>query len=281
MLSTANPAAYELPAAVGCSDRSGYGVRVSPDPDSRLSTLGDDLVLLSVRPDDGRIATAELIGIGLMGSELVRLAAAGRVDIVRGRIVVTDPAPMGDAEADAALASLAGARRPPRAKSWCARPRRGICDAYLARLAAAGVIRSEQQTRLGFIRVARWRITDPARVADARARLDAIAHGTGQVDLAQAAYGGLAHAIGLAGRLYPGRDHRALRKRLEQIADGRFTAEVAASGDESVPHAVSSSVHAASHAAVSAAVHSATHAAVSAAHSSHAGGASGGGHGGH
>jgi len=101
-------------------------------------------------------------------------------------------------------------------------------------------------------------------------RLAAIAQGTGEVDLAQAAFGGLAHAIGLAGKLYPGRDGRAARKRLEIVADGDVTAQPAG-------HAAHHAVHAASHAAVSAAVHSATHAAVSAAHSS-GGGHGGGGH---
>jgi hypothetical protein len=248
-----------------------------------MNTLGDDLVLLSVWQGSGRLTAPNVTGVGLMGAELVRLAAAGRVQIADGRITVLDPAPTGEAEADAALASLAAQRRPPRARTWCSRPRRGICDAYLARLAAAGVLQRHEQTRLGFIRVTRWQVTDTARVTDARARLDAIAQGTGQVDLGQAAFGGLAHAIGLAGRLYPGRDGRARRKRLELVADGGFTA----GPDGPAPHAhhaVSHSVHAASHAAVSAAVHSATHAAVSAAHSAHSagsGGHGGGAHGGH
>src|SRR6516162_11408842 len=166
-----------------------------------MSTLGDDLVLLSVWQGGGRLAATNVIGVGLMGAELVRLAASGRVQITDGRITVLDAAPTGDAEADAALASLAAQRRPPRASSWCSRPRRGICDAYLARLAAAGAIQRQEQTRLGFIRGTRWQITDPARAEDARARLDAIARGTGQVDLGQAAFGGLAHAIGVAGQL--------------------------------------------------------------------------------
>jgi hypothetical protein len=249
-------------------------------PDPRIATLGDDLVLLSVWQGGGKLPAPAETAVGLMGSELVRLAAGGRIDIVSGRISVIDAAPTGDAQADAALASLAAQRRPPRAKAWCSKPRRGICDAYLARLAAAGTISEQQQTRLGFIRVRRWQVTDPARAQDARARLDAIAAGTGQVDLAQAAFGGLAHAIGLAARLYPGRDGRARRKRLELVADGEFTKSAEGPGAH---HAVAHSVHAASHAAVSAAVHSATHAAVSAAHSAHSAAASGhgGGGGGH
>ena len=174
-----------------------------------------------------------------MGSELVRLAASGRIDIAKGRITVLDPAPTGDPRPDAALADLAAQRSPPFAQAWCSRPRRGIVEAYLARLAAGGVIYAERQTRFGFLRVTRWRIFDQARAADARARLDAIAEGTGPVDLAQAAYGGLAQATGLAARLYPGRDNRALRQRLEQVAEGQFTAGAAAS------HAAVSAVRAA------------------------------------
>jgi len=141
------------------------------------------------------------------------------------------------------------------------------------------VIQRQEQTRLGFIRVTRWQVTGPPRAAGARARLDAIAQGTGQVDLGQAAFGGLAHAIGLAGRLYPGRDGRDRRKRLELVADGGLTAGPDGPAQHA-HHAVSHAVHAASHAAVSAAVHSATHAAVSAAHSAHAAHSAGGGHGG-
>jgi len=238
-----------------------------------MSLLGDDLVLLSVWQDGGRLRAQNVTAVGLMGAELVLLASLGRIGIASGRINVLDPTPTGNAEADAALASLAAQRRPPRASSWCSRPRRGICDAYLARLAAAGAIQRQEQTRLGFIRVTRWQITDPARAEDARARLDAIARGTGQVDLGQAAFGGLAHAIGVAGQLYPGRDGRGPRKRLAQVADGQFTADVPGPAGQA-GHAA----HAASHAAVSAAVQSATHAAVSAAHSAHS--ASSGGHGG-
>ena len=242
---------------------------------TQIATLGEDLVLLTVQQGGGRLTAPNVTGVGLMGAELVRLAASGRVGIASDRITVLDGAPTGDAEADAALASLAVQKRPPKAKAWCGRPRRGICDVYLARLAAAGAIAAQEQTRLGFIRVRRWQVADLARAEAARARLDAIARGTGEVDLAQAAFGGLAHAIGLAGRLYPGRDGRAARKRLEVVADGDVTAAPAG-------HAAHHAVHAASHAAVSAAVHSATHAAVSAAHSAHsAGGGHGGGAGGH
>ena len=206
-----------------------------------MRTLGDDLILLSVWQGGGVVISPEITGVALMGAELVRLAAGGRIDIAKGRISVVDTAPTGDAEADAALAGLA-AQQPPWALAWCLRPRRGICDAYLARLAAAGIIYPQQRTRFGVFRVTRWQIIDQGRAIDARTRLDAIAQGTAQVDLAGAAYGGLAHATGLAARTYPGRSSRALRRRLEQIAAGRLTARTAGRGDLTVPAAVASAV---------------------------------------
>jgi len=180
-----------------------------------VDTLGDDLVLLSLNPGSGRVSTVRKIGYGLMGSELVRLAAGGRVDIEAGRIVVRNALPIGDAELDAALASMVNARRPPRAERWVGRPRPGICNAYLERLAAAGSIRKESAV------LTRWRITRPQLVADARARLDSVAVSTAPLDLSQAAFGGLAHAIGLDALLYSGWGNRGIRKRFEQIAKGR------------------------------------------------------------
>src|SRR6266702_4405874 len=126
-----------------------------------MDSLGEDLVLLSVRPEKGTVATAERISFGLMGSELVRLAATGRIDIQRGRSQV----PTGDAELDAALGSLIGTRRPARPTQWVGRPRRGILQAYLNRLVAAGALRPERR-----VFGTRYFIADPVRAAHARAR---------------------------------------------------------------------------------------------------------------
>jgi Golgi phosphoprotein 3 (GPP34) len=256
-----------------------------------VDALGEDLVLLSIDPERGRIRTAQLIDYGLMGSELVRLAAARRIDIVRDWITVLDAAPTGDAELDAALQSLASARRPPRPKAWVAHRRRGIGAAYLARLTAAGTLSAEQD-RTFIVRRTRWRVNDAGRLAEARARLDAAARSAGPVDPAQAAYAGLAHAIGLGKVAYPGRDNRAVRSRLEQIAKGKPPAaaadgpgnaagsataasaeaasaagDVAASADDqaAIQAAVQAVVHAAVTAAVSATVNAATQAAAASA----------------
>lgn len=220
-----------------------------------IGTLGEDLLLLSIRPDQGKIATVRQIDYGLMGAELVRLAANGRIDIANDRIVVRDSAATGNAELDAALQSIAQARRPPRPRAWVGRPRRGIQDAYLARLVSAEVIQGEPG---GIFGRTRWRIAVPARVADIRARLDAIANSTGNVDTAEAAFGGLAHAVGLDRELYPGFGGRQQRKRLTEVAKGQWTVTA-------VTGAVTDSVRSATDAAIMASTAAATQAATAAA----------------
>jgi len=282
-----------------------------------MESLGEDLLLLSIRPDRGRIGNADKIDFGLMGAELVRLAVLGRAEVAGERIAVVDAAPTGDAELDAALTSLAEAGRPPNATAWVGKPRRGIRGAYLARLAQAGVIQIEPTRFLGMPTGSRLHLIDCARVADARARLDAIALSSGPVDVTQAAYGGLAYATGLASLLSRGRDGRQARKRLAEVAKGgqadaalgdviepgaRQTvtdsageaageaatqAAVNAVSDAAVRGATDAvnaandaAVQAANAAAVHAAVHAANHAAShAAAHAGgHAGGAGGHGH---
>ena len=259
-------------------------------------------MLLSVSPDSGRLMTKQKIGYGLMGAELVRLAAAGRVDIEAGRVVVRNAAATGDPRLDATLASLAGSSRPPKAERWVGHPRRKILDSSLEGLVAAGRLRREGTV------LTRWRIVDAGQAADAKARLDAIALSAGQVDLEQTALGGLAYAIGLVNVLYRGWGNRKIRRRFREVADGEWTeppssdvpdtpdADGAASaGPDAASHqaAVHATGHAATHAASQAATHAATHAAVHAAthaavhaavHASVDAGhsaAAGGGHGGH
>ena len=251
-----------------------------------MDELGDDLLLLAVRPD-GTLALSPKLRFGLSGAELVRLAAARRVDIVRGRIAVLDTAPTGDPLLDEALASMPGGRRGPSAKAWVARDRRGLVERYLARAEAAGTVRAERGQRLGFIPVTRWLVVDTARSAQARARLEAIAAGSGAVGPDQAALAGLAGAIHVDREVFPGWGGAAARKRLRQAArrepaTDEVTRAVGSAADASAAAtnaaaraAMDAAVNAATQAAVSAAIDAATQAAVSAATDA---GASAGGH---
>ena len=92
----------------------------APEPGlaEELRHLGEDLLLLSIRRPEGTLATSSRISYGLMGSELIRLAALRRVDVDQRQITVLTDEATGDAELDAALASLAGGRSPRRIMYW-------------------------------------------------------------------------------------------------------------------------------------------------------------------
>ncbi|HEY3907116.1 MAG TPA: GPP34 family phosphoprotein [Streptosporangiaceae bacterium] len=224
-----------------------------------MDTLGDDLLLLAIDPKRGRVRAVHLVRYGLMGAELIRLVASELVLIKDGRLVVAEPATAtGDLQLDTALASIADASKPPKPKSWASKPRRGIVTGYLTKLANAGKIHRSAGTR------ARWQVADQAGLATARARLDAIAVGTGPVDLEQAAYGGLAHALQLDRLLYRGWDNRAVRKRMKEIAQGKWTAPAAEPADAAI-RAEQAAISAATQAAITAAIDAAVHAATAAA----------------
>lgn len=241
-----------------------------------MDTLGEDLVLLAVRPN-GTLAVADKLKFALAGSELVRLAAARRVDVVRGRIAVLDATLTGDPLLDAALQTVAGSGgRQPTAKAWVQRPRRGHAGRYLDRLAAAGTIRVERSTVLGIFPRTRWRVMDTARLDQARATLDAVASGPDAVDATQAALAGLADAVGLTRLIYPGSAGSAARKNIKRAAtDKRLAATISATAD-----ATDAAIRAATDAAIAASIDAATHAATQAVHhaAAHSGGAPGGHH---
>ena len=191
-----------------------------------LAALGEDLFVLSIRPRDGKLLIRGRIDAALMASDLIRLAAAGRAQLAKGRIAVRDRTPTGDGELDAALLSLTGAAFPPRPETWVGLPRPGIRHAYATRLISAGVLRTESRRLLG---TSRYPVAAPARVAVARSRLDAVTDSSPPSGgLAEAALAGLASAIGLGTALYPGREGRIRRARMAQIARQQVIAHVTA-----------------------------------------------------
>jgi hypothetical protein len=210
-----------------------------------METLGEDLVLLAIRPN-GVIGTGAKLQYGLSGSELVRLAALGRVSIQDGRIVVLDHTPTGDLLLDEALASMHDWVHD--AQAWVGWDWYELVRRYLERLAAAGTIQLERRKALGLITVAGWTVLDAGRLAAARARLDAIAYNPGDVAAAQAAFAALATVIGLPPLIYPGSGGAAARQQLARAARSiradAIQAVTGATGDAAVRAATDAAVRA-------------------------------------
>jgi len=110
-------------------------------------------------------------------------------------------------------------------------------------------------------------------VAAARARLDAVAYGTGVVGLPEIALAGLATAVGLPAVIYPGFGGSAARRQVARAAHGARSApevkavspSVSGTTDAATRAATDAAVRAATDAAVQASIDAATQAAISAA----------------
>lgn len=213
------------------------------------------------------IGTAAKLRFGLSGAELVRLVALRRVGIEEGQLIIVDETPTGDVLLDEALASM---RDSLTAKGWVGK-RGDATRRYLERLAGAGTIRAERRKVLGMVPVTGWRVLDAGRLAEARARLDAIAHGSGGVDSEQAALAGLASAIGLPSLVYPGWAGRAARKRVGEAGRAALDAGTRAAASVAADAATRAATDAAVQASIDAATHTAQHIAGDAGHA-------GGGH---
>jgi hypothetical protein len=197
----------------------------------------------------------------------VRLAAARKVEVVNKRIVLVDSGPVEDPFLAAALADIRRSRRPPRAADWVTRHgRQRLVDAYLTYLTEAGVIRAERRKVLGLFTATRWYVVDTSRQADVRSRLDEIVRGSGPVDSARAAFGGLVHAVQLDAVLYPGREGKPARQRLKEIArrDATASAVRSAAVDAAAHAATDAAIQASTDAAIRAATQAATDAAIQA-----------------
>ncbi len=188
-----------------------------------MESLSEDLLLLAIDPASGVVRNWSRLNIALTGTELAQLQQAGRIEVSGGRIEVTGPAAMttGDPGLDATLARLASCSEPPRPRAFVGRHRPDVVNSYLARLSAAGFV--QHQGGRWFRQ--RWPVIDQSRLATARAPLDAVAFGAADLSSAQTVLAGMVQVTGIARSLYPGRQNRAVRVRLRQIAKSHWAVQ--------------------------------------------------------
>lgn len=198
--------------------------------------LAEDLLLLVTDDASGRLsAPAERVDAGLGGANLVELALRNKVDLTgeqdpgkRGRIIVCDLSPAGDAVLDAALQILI-ARQGRKPSEVIGPLSKNLRRALYQRLADRGVVRAERGKILGVLPIRRWPAEDASEEAEAR-RLMAQALVQQVVpDTRTAALIALVHAVGRVDKILDARQHglskRELRARAKEIAEGNWASE--------------------------------------------------------
>ena len=174
--------------------------------------LAEDLIILSIR-GDGKMVRWNQIRLGIVGAELIRLAAHRRIRVERRRLLwyvsgaihLVDDTATGDSNLDRHLRALVGhAATPPSLGSWIGHyDRDEIRDSYMQRLCDTGVLRRERnEARSWPFRRTRWPILATSRATRAHARLDAALDAGDHASPEQTSLAGLASAIKLHEHLY-------------------------------------------------------------------------------
>jgi Golgi phosphoprotein 3 (GPP34) len=190
-------------------------------------TLADELLLISYDDDGVARAGSPALDYGLAGALLMELALARRIDVTDKRVIVTDPAPTGDALADDALTRIGADAKKHTPQEWVTRLSKGLRERALDRMVKAGVLRRDKEKVLWVISHTIYPPvggTEPAGETAARRRLLAALDG-GPVDPPTAALAALVRAVRLEKTVAPDRPARETHKRLGELAQGNWAAE--------------------------------------------------------
>ena len=229
---------------------------------TRRLLMHHELLLLALHDKKGTVAFGKMQHFGLAGAVLAELVLSERVRIVTERrrrkdrplVEVVDPSRTGEAVLDAALSSLAGAKRraaPAQAVGKIARVK-GLRHEVARELVRRGVVRASEDQVLLFFTRRIYPTLDPGpeRALVARIR-DALEGPPGPVETPTAIVIALAQATGILQALYSRKELKALAPRIERVM------EEAGEGAEAAREAVQAAITAAV-AATSAAMTAAT-----------------------
>lgn len=187
-------------------------------------TLAEELALLAYDDESGKQVGGMFVPYGLGGALLAELALLRRLELSDDRVAVTDPSPTGDALLDDALHRIAG-HPGRRASRWVDLLRKGVEHAVLDRLVESGHLRREEGRALLVVPVTRYPAAAGSAERDTRRRLaDAMRTGSAP-DQRTVALALLAHACRMDAQAFPGMDKKAVRRRLDELADGDWAAK--------------------------------------------------------
>jgi Golgi phosphoprotein 3 (GPP34) len=195
-----------------------------PTVGSMAQLIAEQLLLLAYRPDGTARGKGMELDMALGGALLTELALGGYVEVDDAR--VTAHGGRSCPEHPALAAALAEIEATPRrAKACVAKLAKGARRRLLAALVERGVLRAEARRVLGVFPGRRFPVADPKPREEALARLRASVVDGAEPDERTAALAGLIQAAGLARRVFPDDDQRAVKARLREIAEGDWAAE--------------------------------------------------------
>lgn len=215
--------------------------------------IAEDLLLLLTDDETGKLAaSSSLVDIALGGALLVELALLERVDVAgadehvaRGRLVVRDAGPTGDAVLDEALLRVTG-KEGKKPQTVVTALGKGARARLYERLAADGVLRAEEGRVLGLFPSHHWPTQDARHEATVRAELETALRNGAAADARTGALIALLSALKAVHEVVDakvvGLSKRELNASASRIAEGDWAASAVRTAIDSMMAAIIAAV---------------------------------------
>ena len=193
-------------------------------PTETPTTLGEQLLLLSLDDESGTAKESAKVGLAISAASLLELALAGRIDVADDKVTVLDATPVGEPALDTALAAIGGKDDPAGTKDWINQLKTDAVGRANAGLIEKGLVREEKKKVLGLFPVRRYPEADGSVEAAVRQRLDAaVLHGA-TPDARTASLVALLHGAKLHRLAFPDADARRVAAAMESLSPGQWSA---------------------------------------------------------
>jgi hypothetical protein len=197
--------------------------------------LAEHLLVLLYDPETGRpLVASGKADLALGGALLVELAERRRIDLTEPHrvtknrtVVVVDPTPTGDDVLDESLRRIS-AQHSARAQVVLSKIAKDVRGRLLERLAAQGILRSEQTKLVGIVPASAWPAADVQTIEELKRGLRHVLEDQRPPTRQEAAVISLLHAVGAAATVLgdAGLGRRELDRRAKAIAAGNAAAEI-------------------------------------------------------
>lgn len=187
-------------------------------------TMPEELLLLMLDDATGRLADRAMPAgdYALAAAVLAELALAGRVDSDPRRLYVTNPAPLGDALLDAALARLGAPLEQQDTRGWIetlAMDAAEMRQKLFARLVVAGVLRQEDTRFLWVFAERRYPQVSGREEREVKARLLGVLFNDDIPETRDVLLIGVARAANLFAAILSEEELVRAQPRIDQVAD--------------------------------------------------------------
>lgn len=191
-------------------------------------TLGEEVMLLSLDDVSGVAKDRASAGWAVAGGTLLELTLRHRIQVVSGRVGITDTSSTGDELLDERLHRLADwahRHRSGKVTDWLAKDQATAVRATVRSLCERGLVVEERHRTMGLFPVRRYPEADGTVERELRDRLTRVVLQGARPDNRTSALIALLHGARLHGVAFPDASRKEIEPRMAAIAEGQWAAD--------------------------------------------------------